>query len=61
MTEPPRNGPHEPDRAATDRVEIPGEKARQGHVVLRTPARRWIFFGGLIGFVLLALLGGALL
>lgn len=31
----------------------PGEKARQGTIVLNTPARRWVFFGGIVGFVLL--------
>lgn len=33
----------------------PAEKARQGEIILRTPARRIIFFGGLIGIVLLLL------
>lgn len=39
-----------------DREAYPAEKARQGEIILRTPARRVIFFGGLIGFVLLALI-----
>ncbi|HSK39985.1 MAG TPA: hypothetical protein VK943_09480 [Arenibaculum sp.] len=60
MTESPRNEHRERDRASTDRVEIPGERARQGHIVLNTPARRWIFIGGLIGFVVIALLGSVL-
>lgn len=30
------------------------EKARQGHIVLRTPLRLAIFMAGLLGFVLLA-------
>ena len=34
----------------------PASKARQGEIVLRTRGRRMIFFGGLIGFVLLAVL-----
>ena len=34
----------------------PAEKARQGEIVLNTRRRRMIFFGGLIGFVLLAVL-----
>ncbi|WP_063776775.1 hypothetical protein [Microvirga massiliensis] len=33
----------------------PAEKARQGYIVLNTPARRVIFFGGLIAFVLLSI------
>lgn len=32
-----------------------GRNARQGHIVLRTPARRFVFGLGLVGFVLLAL------
>jgi hypothetical protein len=31
-----------------------GGKARQGDIILRTPARRFIFIVGLVGFVLLA-------
>lgn len=38
----------------------PGEKARQGRIVLNTPGRRRIFIGGLIGIVLLALLAALL-
>ncbi len=34
----------------------PADKARQGRIVLNTPTRRAVFFGGLIGFVVLALL-----
>lgn len=33
----------------------PAGKARQGQIVLNTPARRFIFFGGLVAFVLLAI------
>jgi len=33
----------------------PAEKARQGHIVLNTPARRAIFFGGLAAFVVLVI------
>lgn len=40
-----RDGPAQP---------YPGEKARQGRIVLDTPARRSIFIAGLIGAVLLA-------
>ena len=34
----------------------PAEKARGGEIILRTPLRRVIFFGGLIGAVVLPLL-----
>lgn len=33
----------------------PAEKARGGRIVLNTPARRGLFFGGLIALVLLVL------
>jgi hypothetical protein len=33
----------------------PAEKARGGEIILDTPLKRWIFFGGLVGAVLLAL------
>lgn len=35
---------------------LTADDARQGEIVLRTRRRRLIFAGGLIGFVLLALL-----
>jgi hypothetical protein len=31
----------------------PAEKTRGGEIILRTPVRRMIFFGGLIGAVVL--------
>jgi hypothetical protein len=34
----------------------PAEKARGGEIILRTPARRFVFFAGLIGAVALGLL-----
>jgi hypothetical protein len=37
-------------------VHLSGEQARQGEIVLRTPARRAIFVAGLIGVVILALI-----
>jgi len=47
----------------TRRITLKAEKARQGYIALKTPARRWIFFGGLAAFVLLvfalSLFGGA--
>jgi hypothetical protein len=44
------------DERQADKQAYPAEKARQGQIILRTSARRAIFFGGLIGFVLLALI-----
>lgn len=41
-----REGPAQPP-------PYPAEKARGGEIVLRTPPRRAIFFGGLIGIVFL--------
>ncbi len=34
----------------------PAEKARGGEIILRTPARRAIFLGGLVGAVLLIII-----
>lgn len=34
----------------------PGEKARQGQIVLRSRRRRLVFIGGLVGLLLLGLL-----
>lgn len=34
----------------------PAEKVRQGEVILKTRPRRVIFFAGLIGFVVLAVI-----
>ena len=44
QTPPPREDPY------------PAEKARGGRIVLNTPLRRAIFFGGLFGLVLLGVL-----
>ena len=38
-----------------ERITLKAEKARQGYAALKTPARRWIFFGGLAAFVVLML------
>lgn len=43
-----RNRPDEPE-------PYPAEKARQGEIILNTPTRRTIFFGGLAAFVLLVI------
>jgi hypothetical protein len=48
---PVREGPPQPP-------PYPAEKARGGEIILRTPLRRIIFFGGLIGAVLLVLVLG---
>ena len=37
-----------------------GRAARQGDIVLRTPARRAIFIAGLVGIVIVAFIVGAL-
>ena len=48
-------------RPAGDPPEtISGQDARQGRIVLNTPRRRWIFFGGLIAFVLFVIVAYAL-
>jgi hypothetical protein len=41
--------PHEQD-------PYPAEKARGGEIILNTPLKRWVFIGGLVGAVVLALL-----
>ncbi len=38
------------------RSAYPAEKARQGEIILRTPARRIIFIAGLVGVVIVALI-----
>ncbi|WP_349370213.1 hypothetical protein [Salinarimonas sp.] len=40
--------------------EYSAERARQGEIILNTPTRRALFFGGLIAFVLIALIGAIL-
>lgn len=44
------SGAGEPDTAYS------GEKARQGEIILRSRRRRLVFFGGLVGLLLLGLL-----
>ncbi|HEY6905690.1 MAG TPA: hypothetical protein VI216_15400 [Candidatus Acidoferrales bacterium] len=39
-----------------DQEPYPAEKARGGEIILKTPARRAIFVGGLIGAVLLIII-----
>ena len=40
---------------ATPSRPYPADKARGAEVVLNTPLRKWIFFGGLSGAILLVL------
>lgn len=52
---PVREAPAQP---APPKQPYPAEKARGGEIILRTPLRRAIFVGGLVGiFVLLLVLG----
>lgn len=44
------------DRPADGPPAYSGERVRQGYIALNTPRRRWIFFSGLVGFVVLAIL-----
>ncbi len=44
--------PEDPDEGPT----YSAERVRQGRIVLRAPWQRWVFFGGLIAIVILALL-----
>jgi hypothetical protein len=49
--------PEPADRPTPGRQKsFPGEAARQGRIVLNTPARRAVFFGGLAALALFALL-----
>ena len=48
-----REGPAQP--APPPKQPYPAEKARGGEVILNTPLRRWIFFGGLVGAIVLVL------
>jgi hypothetical protein len=49
-----REGPAQP--APPPKQPYPAEKARGGEIILNTSARRWIFFGGLVGAIVLVLL-----
>ncbi len=52
----PKTGRQDRAAAAEDSPGYPAEQARQGRIVLDTPTRRRIFFGGLIAFVVLVLI-----
>jgi len=47
---------HRPDHEPEQRQGHAARDVRQGEIILRTRRRRIIFFGGLIGIVLLGLL-----
>ncbi|MEH2499717.1 hypothetical protein V1294_006196 [Bradyrhizobium sp. AZCC 1678] len=51
MSETQNPGPQHSDGSRT----YPGEKARQGEIILRKPWMRVVFIAGLVGCVLLAL------
>jgi hypothetical protein len=51
---PVREGPAQP-APPQQAPPYPAEKARGGEIILRTPLRRWIFVGGLVGIVVLLL------
>lgn len=55
---PVREGPAQPPPPPTE--PYPAEKARGGEIILRTPLRRAIFIGGLVGICLLLLVLGLL-
>ena len=48
-----REGPAQP--APPPKEPYPADKARGAEVILSTPLRRWIFFGGLVGAIVLVL------
>ena len=49
-----REDPARPPPQA-EQEPYPAEKARGGEIILDTPLKRWSFFGGLVGAVVLAL------
>tara|TARA_R110002020_G_scaffold25060_6_gene81603 strand:- start:5066 stop:5233 length:168 start_codon:yes stop_codon:yes gene_type:complete len=49
--------PEPSDQTGASEKTFSGRETRQGDIILRTPARRFIFIAGLAGFVLLVLLG----
>lgn len=52
-TKPPAPPQDEPTRGSP---VYSAEQARGARIVLNTPLRRWIFFGGLAGLILLPLI-----
>jgi hypothetical protein len=57
----PNNEPEAGGRNEDARKTYSAQDVRQGYIVLRTPLRRWVFFGGLAGLVLLGLVFGVAL
>lgn len=62
---PPQPAPPPRDSEPTGRMPpfdrpmpYPAGKARGGEIILRTPARRFVFIAGLIGMLVVALLAG---
>jgi hypothetical protein len=53
---PPRGTTPRPDRDPAEPAPYPAAQARGGEIILRTPARRAIFIGGLIALFVLVLL-----
>jgi hypothetical protein len=54
----PRTGP---EGRARQHQSYSAEDVRQGEIILRTRRRRWIFFGGLVACVILAIVATILL
>ncbi|QQP92973.1 hypothetical protein IGS68_31565 (plasmid) [Skermanella sp. TT6] len=52
----PQNARSDQNHRQDQPTTVSGDDARQGQIVLNTPARRWIFIVGLVGFVVLAFL-----
>jgi len=48
-----REGPAQP--APSPKQPYPADKARGAEVILNTPLRKWMFFGGLVGAIVLVL------
>ena len=48
-----REGPAQP--APPSKQPYPADEARGAEVILNTPLRKWIFFGGIVGAIVLVL------
>ena len=48
-----REGPAQP--APPSKQPYPADEARGAEVILNTPLRKWFFFGGLVGAIVLVL------
>ena len=48
-----REGPAQP--APSPKEPYPADEVRGAEVILNTPLRKWIFFGGIVGAILLVL------